>query len=133
MGVVRAHDPHAKDTSYQVKTILGQMCDPELSIGTRRECVEKLTAIMQGMPMTEKTFLEMGINAKLVSDEKETTLRVLVPKEFVSAGITENRDSQWVVFHINRALNLEGLKNSDTAVITDLQGNPINSEEQKEK
>lgn len=133
MSIIRANDPHANDVSYQIKSILGKMCDPELSIGTRRECVEKLTKLMQGMPMSEKTFLEMGVNAKLVSNDKETTLHVNVPKEFVAAGITENRDSQWVVFQVNKSINIDDLHNSDSAVVTDLQGNPIKAEEEKEK
>ncbi|MBR1988613.1 MAG: hypothetical protein IKA36_06240 [Clostridia bacterium] len=128
MSIVRANDPRANDIPHQIKLTLGQMCDMEVSMETRRKCVEKLTELMQGMPMTEATFQAMGVPAKMVKTENEVTLHVHVPKEYVSSGITENRDSQWIVFQINRALNLDNLNNSDTAVVTDLQGNPIKAE-----
>lgn len=131
MPIVRANDPHANDKGYQIKTILGKMCDMELSSETKRACVEKLTELMQGMPMSEASFEQFGIKSRLINSEKETTLHVHVPKEFVAYGIEENREDQWIVFQINRAINTENLGNSDTAIITDLQGNPIVPEEKE--
>lgn len=129
MPIVRANDPKANDKAYQIKTVLGKMCDDELSIETKRACVQKLTDLMQGMPMTEASFMEFGIQSRLIKEKDETTLHVHVPKEFVASGIEEKRDDQWIVFHINRALNTDNLGNSDTAIITDMLGNPIKPED----
>lgn len=133
MPIIRANDPHANDTAYQIKTVLGKMCDAELSAETRKDCVEKLTSIMKGLPFTEDTFRRIGLEARFVTVDNEASLHIRVPKEFVSSGIEENRDNQWVVFGINRAINTENLGHSDTAVITDLKGNLIEFEENKEE
>lgn len=129
MTVIRANDPRANDIPHQIKTILGQMCDTEISIESKQKYVERLTGYMKGLPMSEDTFHKLGIAAKLVRGDRETTLHVLVPKEYVASGITENRDSQWIVFTINRATNVENLHDSDTAYVTDMEGNPVNADE----
>lgn len=132
MPIVRANDPKANDKAYQIKNVLGKMCDAELSIETKRACVQKLTELMRGMPMTEASFMEFGIQSRLIKEKDGTTLHVHVPKEFVASGIEDNREDQWIVFNINRALNTDNLGNSDTAVITDMQGNPIKPEDTAE-
>ena len=129
MPIVRSNDPRANDKAHQIKTVLGKMCDSEISIETKRACVQKLTELLQGMPMSESTFTEFGIQARLIKEKDETMLHVHVPKEYVAFGIEENREDQWIVFHINRALNTDNLGNSDSAVITDMQGNPIKPDE----
>ena len=131
MPIIRANDPRENDTAHQIKKTLGMMCDAELSNETKQLCVEKLTKLMQGLPMTEETFRNIGINAKLIKTEKELTLHVHVPKEYVFSGIKENRNAQWIVFQINRALDIENLNNSDKALITDMTGKPIEPEEEK--
>lgn len=128
MGIIRANDPHANDKGYQLKTVLGKMCDLELSTETKRECVTVMTEILQGEHFGADVFRKFGLEVKLETDNAETKLYVRVPKEFVSANISDNRDDQWVVFTVNKATNVSDLK-GDVAYITDTNGNPIESEE----
>ena len=83
MPIVRSNDPRANDKAHQIKTVLGKMCDSEISIETKRACVQKLTELLQGMPMSESTFTEFGIQARLIKEKDETMLHVHVPKEYV--------------------------------------------------
>ena len=123
MPIVRAQDPKASDKSHQIKLILGKMCDMEISAKTRQDCVEHLTALMQGLPVTPATFSKFGIESKLTDDEKtkQKILLVHVPKDYVSSGIAENRDQQWISFGITKVLDTEDLGKNDSVVIEDLK------------
>ena len=125
MPIIRANDPHANDTAYQVCSVLGKMCAVDLSSETKHQCVEKLTKLLQGQTMSSDTFKHLGIDARIIDTGKDTEIHIHVPKKFVAAGITEDRDNQWIVFKVNRALNIDDLGNSDTAIITDMKGNLI--------
>ena len=109
MPIVRANDPMAQDLKHNVLTILGKLCDHELSVATQKDLMAKLTTLLAGKPMAERTFQEFGLQCKLFTDEatKLQTLMVHVPKKYVAASIAENRDDQWIQFTINRALNLD--------------------------
>ena len=109
MPIIRANDPHAQDRKHNVLTILGKLCDRELSVATQRDLMDKLTALLAGESMTEETFKKLDLQCKLF-DDPETKIRTLlvhVPKKYVAASIEENRDDQWIQFTINRALNLD--------------------------
>ena len=109
MPIVRANDPKANDRGHQVSTILGKLCDRELSIRTQRDLMDNLTKLLAGAPFNEDTFKSLGLQCKLFTDEatKLTTLMVHVPKQYVASSIEDNRDDQWVQFDVNRALNLD--------------------------
>lgn len=108
MPIIRANDPKAQDRKHNVLTILGKLCDHELTIATQRELMDKLTELMSGEPMTEETFKKLDLQCKLAEDEqtKVMTLLVHIPKAYVASSIVENRDNQWIQFTINRALDL---------------------------
>ena len=121
--VVRANDPRANEKSHQIKKVLGKLCDTELSIKTMRECMDKLTELMGGMPISEQSFAKFGIASKFVNNVSNGTsiLQVHVPEEYVASGITEHRDRQFVTFEINRSTNVQNLHNSDSVVVEQLK------------
>lgn len=109
MPIIRANDPNASDLKHNVCTILGKLCDHELSVATQKDLMDKLTTLLKGQPATEATFQAFDLQCKIFEDEqtKVRTLMVHIPKKYVAASIDENRDDQWIQFTINRALNLD--------------------------
>ena len=52
---------------------------------------------------------------------KQKILMVHVPKDYVSSGIAENRDQQWISFGITKMLDTENLGKNDSVVIEDFK------------
>ena len=118
MPIIRANDPNANNLSYQVKSVLGKMCDESLSVKARYECTDKLTDLLAGKSLTVSTFTELGIEAKITENpqKNEKYLIVHVPKEFVSSNIKDNRDNQWISFGVNKVLDTSNLGNDSITV-----------------
>lgn len=121
MPIIRAQDPNANSKSHQIKQLLGKMCDMELSTTTKRECTDKLTELMRGLPMTAQTFIQLGLEAKMNVVNNQKILLVHVPAEYVSSGIADNRNNQWISFGLSSVLDTENLGKNDVVEIENLK------------
>ena len=111
MPIIRAHDPKTNDFRHQVLTRLGKLCDGELSAATKRRLVDELTTLLKGTQLNAELFKRLGVAYREDAPlNGERTIAIQVPKEFVSASITDDRENQWVEFTIAKELNLTNLK-----------------------
>lgn len=113
MPIVRSFDPKADDVKHQVLTCLGKLLDTELSVETKKSCMDRLTTFLKGKGYTKEAFAELGIVANIQeagNGSGDRLLQIYVPKEYVSSNITEDRDKQWITFTITKATNVENLK-----------------------
>ena len=118
--IIRAADPNANDLGYQVKTVLGKLCAESLSTKTKMELMDKLSALLKDMPLAPETFEQFGLACRIrTNPDKTEDLIVSVPKEFVCAIITENRDNQVVVFGIRKHLVTDSAHDTSTVKIVD--------------
>jgi hypothetical protein len=109
MAIIRANDPKASDTKHQILTTLGKMCEDQLSTATKHTLLDKLTTLMRGNAFDKATIEGMLGCECLIEENPETKERICsihIPKQYVAASVSENRDDRWVRFAVNKALDL---------------------------